>query len=195
VSEGELAQRPITLLLRRWREGDREALEELSRLLHPELRRIAAAHMRGERVDHTLEPTAVVHEAYARIHDLDLTWHDRVHFLSMASRVMRRVLVDHARAVRAAKRGGCIATVPLAEAPQSSDPAPDFLDLDRALEELRSHQERPSQVVELHYFGGLTYREIAAALGISQVTVERDLRFAKVWLRKRLEPRERARAP
>jgi RNA polymerase sigma factor (TIGR02999 family) len=187
VSWDELAREPVTLLLRQWREGDQSALEELARLLHPELRRIAAAHMRNERVDHTLQPTAVVHEAYSRIVDLDLTWQDRVHFLSMASRVMRRVLVDHARSARAAKRGGDAVHVPLEEAWAQAEPAFDALDLDRALDQLRAQQERPSRVVELHYFGGLSYREISEVLDTSEVTVERDLRFAKAWLRKRLD--------
>ena len=185
----DLARQPVTLLLRRWREGDDDALEELTRLLYPELRRIAAAHMRGERIDHTLQPTAVVHEAYARLIELELDWQDRVHFLSMASRVMRRVLVDHARAVRAAKRGGDAVRVPWGEDRDrdGAEPAFDTLDLDRALEQLTQYQERPGRAVELHYFGGLSYREISEALGISEVTVERDLRFAKAWLRRRLE--------
>jgi RNA polymerase sigma factor (TIGR02999 family) len=184
----ELARQPVTLLLRRWREGDQAAFEELATLLYPELRRIAATHMRGERIDHTLQPTAVVHEAYTRLIDLELEWQDRVHFLSMASRVMRRVLVDHARAARAAKRGGEGVRVPLEEERLVVEPSCDALDLDRALEQLAAHQERPARVVELHYFGGLSYREIAAAVGTSEVTVERDLRFAKAWLRRRLEP-------
>jgi RNA polymerase sigma factor (TIGR02999 family) len=187
VRSPELEAQPVTLLLRRWRDGDEEALEELTRLLYPELRRIAAAHMREERVDHTLQPTAVVHEAYTRLIELELDWQDRVHFLSMASRVMRRVLVDHARAARAAKRGGDAVRVPWDEAGKGAEPPYDALDLDRALEALRQHQERPSRVVELHYFGGLSYKEISQALATSEATVERDLRFAKAWLRRRLE--------
>ena len=187
MSSDDLLQQPLTLLLERWRGGDDAALEQLMALVHPELRRIAGVHMRSERSDHTLQPTALVHEAYVRLVDLELSWRDRVHFLSMASRVMRRVLVDHARAARAAKRGRSLVRVSFDEADVQVGLAHDVLELDEALEELRSHEERPFRAVELHYYGGLSYREIAEALSVSEATVERDLRFARAWLGRRLE--------
>ncbi len=172
----------VTRLLRRWQKGDQEALAELMPRIYDQLRRLARARMRGERRSHTLEPTALVHEAYVRMVDLELSWQDRVHFLSMAARAMRRVLVDHARAHRAAKRGGRDVRVSLHDEHAAAAPDVDLLELDQALDRLRAQQERLGQAVELHYFGGLSYREVAAALSVSEATVDRDLRFARAWL-------------
>lgn len=155
-------------------------------LVYERLRRLARAQMKGERRDHTLQPTALVHEAYARMVDLELPWRDRVHFLSMAARAMRRVLVDHARAQRAAKRGGGRVKVSLHEEHAATPSVVDLVDLDLALERLRGQESRPSRVVELHYFGGLSYNEIALELEISEATVDRDLRFARAWLGREL---------
>jgi RNA polymerase sigma factor (TIGR02999 family) len=177
----------VTRLLRRWRAGDEAALGELMPLVYDRLRRMAQAQMRGERPGHTLQPTALVHEAYERMVDLELSWQDRVHFLSMAARAMRRVLVDHARAHRAAKRGRGAVRVSLHEEHAVATPAVDLLELDRALDRLRRQEDRLGRVVELHYFGGLTYKEMAGALGISEATVDRHLRFARAWLLQELD--------
>ena len=158
-------------------------------VVYDELLRLAQIQMRGERIDHTLEPTAVVHEAYARLIDLELDWQDRAHFLSMAARLMRRVLVDHARAHRARKRGAGDVRVSLHESLGAEDRPEsnlDLLALDEVLERLAGQEERAVRAVELHYFGGLSYREIAEALSISEATVDRDLRFARSWLRREL---------
>ena len=149
---------------------------------------VSPGSMENERPEHTLEPTAVVHEAYTRLVDLELSWQDRAHFLCMAARTMRRVLVEHARARRAAKRGGGGAKITLHDNQAVVGPPEiDILALDQALDRLRAQEERLSQVVELHYLGGLTLREIAAALGVSEATVDRDLHFARAWLRHHLE--------
>jgi RNA polymerase sigma factor (TIGR02999 family) len=184
---GDTVENQVTRLLLRWRGGDQEALEELMPLVYDELRRLARLRMRAERRDHTLQPTALVHEAFARLVDLKLNWQDRAHFLCMAARLMRRVLVDHARAHRAAKRGHGAIKVSLHESDAVVEPAYDLEGLDEALQRLRNQEARPSQVIELHYFGGLTYREIAGVLNLSEATVDRDMRFARAWLQHELE--------
>jgi len=183
---------PVTGLLRRWQGGDEEALDELMPMVYDRLLAIARAQMRGERRNHTLEPTAVVHEAYARMVDLELPWKSRVHFFSMAARAMRRVLVDHARAQRAAKRGRGAIRVSLHEHHAIAQPVVELLELEEALERLQQQDLRASRVVECHYFGGMSYREIAGALEVSEATVDRDLRFARAWLRRELENGSRA---
>ncbi len=180
------AQTDVTLLLRRWQEGDRDALEHLTPLVYDELRRLARAKMKNERREHTLQPTALVHEAFDRLVDLELSWQDRAHFLNMSARVMRRVLVDHARQRLAGKRDGGL-RVSLVDADAQARPDLDLMALDQALERLRKQEERPSQVLELLYFGGLSYTEIAETLEISKATVDRDLRFARAWLSRELE--------
>jgi RNA polymerase sigma factor (TIGR02999 family) len=187
VSRREGDSHSVTVLLERWRQGDEEALEKLIPLIYDQLLDIARVRMRGERRDHTLQPTALVHEAYARLIQLDLDWQDRAHFLFMAARVMRRVLVDHARARHAAKREGSRVKVSLHTEHAVTEPEVDMLALDEALERLRSHEERPARIVELHYFGGLTIREIAEVLEISGSTVDRDLEFARAWLAEQLQ--------
>lgn len=176
----------VTQLLLRWRGGDETALDSLLPIVYEELRRLARLQMRNERPGHTLQPTALAHEAYARLVDLELDWQDRAHFLSMAARLMRRVLVDHARVRNAAKRGGGAFRVTLDEALGATEPDLDLLVLDEALSRLHDRDERPAQVVELHYFGGLTYTEIAEVLAISEATVDRDMRFARAWLHRSL---------
>jgi RNA polymerase sigma factor (TIGR02999 family) len=178
--------RTVTRLLFEWREGDMQALEELVPLVYDELRRLARLQMRGQSPGHTLQPTALVHEAYARLVDLKLDWQDRSHFLCMAARTMRRVLVDHARAKHAAKRGAGAVQVTLQDVHAKEEPSFDLLAIDEALESLGQQDERAAAAVELCYFGGLTGREIGEALGISPATAERDLRFARSWLKREL---------
>jgi RNA polymerase sigma factor (TIGR02999 family) len=187
VNAGDDKPKTVTRLLLDWREGDAEALEALVPLVYNELRRLARLQMRGEAAGHTLQPTALVHEAYARLVNLKLDWQDRSHFLSMAARTMRRVLVDHARAQRATKRGAGAVQVTLHDFHAKDEPSIDLLAIDEALERLADHDDRVASAVELCYFGGLTGREIAEALDISPATAERDLRFARSWLRRELE--------
>lgn len=178
----------ISALLRRARDDRESALRELFPLLHAELRGIAGAHMRGERRGHTLEPTALVHEAYARIAgEAGLEWQDRAQFLRLAARAMRQVLVEHARARAAVKRGGGVARVTLNEdlvAGQGGEV--DVLDLNEKLEAFAALHERRARVVELRFFGGLTFEESAHVLGVSPKTVEADWYFARAWLRREL---------
>ncbi len=176
----------ITRLLIEWREGDPRAFETLVPLVYDELRRLARLQMRGQGTDHTLQPTALVNEAYGRLVGLELDWQDRTHFFSMAARTMRRVLVDHARAQRAAKRGAGAVQVSLQDFHAQSETPFDLLAVDEALERLAGQDERAAKVVELYYFAGMTCPEIAAVLEVSRATAERDLRFARSWLRREL---------
>jgi RNA polymerase sigma factor (TIGR02999 family) len=176
----------ITRLLHRWREGDASAPEALMPLVYEQLRALASRYMKGERQDHTLRATALVHEAYVKLAAGGLPYEDRVHFFAVAARVMRRILVDYARARGRAKRaGGERLTLDegLVMAPQASGA---LEALDEALTRLEAFDKRKCQVVEMLYFGGLTYEEIAAALGVSDVTVHRDLKIAKAWLQNEL---------
>jgi len=186
VGTADEGPRTVTRLLLEWRQGDAQALEALVPLVYDELRRLARLQMRGEADDRTLQPTALVHEAYARLIDLQLDWQDRAHFLSMAARTMRRVLVDHARARRAVKRGAGAVQVSLHDFHARTEPRLDLLAIDEALQALDRQEPRAATVIELYYFGGLTGREIAASLEISQATAERDLLFARSWLRREL---------
>jgi RNA polymerase sigma factor (TIGR02999 family) len=179
----------VTQMLIQWGEGDEEALSDLLPLLYDRLREMAHARLRAERAAHTLGTTALVHEAYLRLVDIDrVDWQDRAHFLAVASTTMRRILVDYARRRCAAKRGGAAENAPLNEERVASDqfiPGDKVglvLDLDDALERLAETHERPSKTLELYYFGGLTLEETGAALGTSAATAMRDLRFAKAWL-------------
>ena len=179
----------VTGLLRAWGEGDEQALGQLLPLVETELRRLARAYMARERPDHTLQTTALINEAYLRLIDASrVPWQDRAHFLGIAARLMRRVLVDHARARNYQKRGGKAERVSLDEALVLS-PEPDFnlLALDRALEKLAVLDERRSRVVEMRFFGGLSVEETAEALHVSPDTVKRDWRLAKLWLLRELE--------
>jgi len=175
----------VSELLLTWRNGDRGALDRLVPLVHDELRRLAEQCMRGERPGHTLQPTALVHEAYLRLIGSEIAWQDRAHFFAVAATTMRRVLVDHARAKGRAKRAGRPVSLEdsLLVAPDRAD---DLLVVDDALDRLTQKDPRAARVVELHFFGGLTYEETAEALGISAATVDRDLRFARAWLHREL---------
>jgi RNA polymerase sigma factor (TIGR02999 family) len=174
------ARRDATVLLQAWRHGDRAAFDQLVPLVHNELRRLARHQMRGERPDHTLQATALVNEAYVRLVDLNqIEWNDRAHFFAMAARVMRRFLVDSARARRYQKRGGGAPKVSLDDAVAvSSDPGLDLVALVDALKTLAAMDPRKGEVVEMRFFGGLTVEEIATALQISAATVMRDWRLA-----------------
>jgi RNA polymerase sigma factor (TIGR02999 family) len=171
-------------LLLAWSAGDCKALERLTTLVYYELRRIAAGYMSHERPEHTLQPTALVHEAYLRLVDLQgVGWRNRAHFFAVAARMMRRILVDFARARMVQKRAGDAERVSLQESlTLAMPPGNDLLALDDALKQLAAIDERKSQVVELRYFGGLRVEETAEALNISPETVMRDWRAAKAWL-------------
>jgi RNA polymerase sigma factor (TIGR02999 family) len=174
----------VTELLLAWGRGDRVALDELVQIVHQELRRLARLQLRGERNNHTLQTTALVNEAFIRLVDLRrIQWQDRAHFLSLSARLMRRILVDHARSRNYQKRGGGALTVTLDDIVVAS-PArgADLVALDDALEGLARVDPRKSQVVELRFFGGLSVEETAEALKVSPETVLRDWRLAKVWL-------------
>lgn len=174
----------VSQLLNELRAGDDKALEALTPFIYDELRRLAQSYMAGERPSHTLQATALVHEAYLRLAGSDANWQNRVHFFAVAAQVMRRVLVDHARGKRREKRGGGIDALPLHEsAVLSPESEPEILALDEALDELAQVEPQMARVVELVYFGGLTYEEVAATLDISRSTVVRQLNFAKAWLK------------
>ena len=181
------AANPTTLLLA-WGRGDETALDQLIPLVHDELRRLARRHMAGERPGHTLQATALVNEAYLRLIEVNqVRWQNRAHFFAMASRVMRRILVDAARARGYQKRGGGAPTVSLDEALLvSGEPRQDLIALDDALNALAAFDLRKSQVVEMRFFGGLSVEETAEALHVSADTVMRDWRLAKVWLAREL---------
>jgi len=178
----------VTELLRAWSDGDQSALDRLMPLVEEELRKLARAYMRRERKDHTLQATALVNEAFVRLVDArGLAWQDRAHFIGVSARLMRRVLVDHARARGYAKRGGALQRVTLDGAPLVAPaPAIDLVDLDRALEALAATDRRKSRVVELRYFGGLSVEETAEVLHVSADTIHRDWRLAKLWLLREL---------
>ena len=186
-----MASNDITRLLRAARAGDSRAGDELLPLVYSELRRIAAAHFRQERPNHTLQPTALVHDAYLRLSkESNIDWRDRVHFFSIASRVMRRILVDHARRHRAAKRRGNQSNIGFDEAlePARKPRSVDVIALDLALDRLAKVDPRQVQVVEMKFFGGMEEQEIADVLGISSRTVKRDWQVARAWLYQQLEP-------
>lgn len=177
------ANRAVTGLLGEWRSGNEKALEALTPLVYDELRRLAHHYMRGERAGHTLQATGLVNEAFVRLIGTDVEWQDRTHFYAVAARTMRRVLIDHAKARNSDKRGAGAIAVTLHEADVAGGTAPDdLLAIDAALSRLAAVDARKSDVLVLHYFGGLTYDEIAQALGISAATVHRDLRLGKAWL-------------
>jgi RNA polymerase sigma-70 factor (ECF subfamily) len=173
----------VTRLLKRLSGGEKEAFDHLMPLVYDQLRKLAFRSLRAERPSHTLRATALVHEAYLRLAGTGGEWQDRVHFFAIAARVMRNILVDYAKGARRQKRGGGAQHVSFDEA-VLVDPsaAPGLADLDESLQRLEMRDPRKSKVVELLFFGGLTYDETAAALGISQATVHRELKMAKAWL-------------
>lgn len=174
----------VTHLLARWTEGDGTALDELMALVYSELRQLADGYLHQERRGHTLQPTALVHEAWLRLVKQDRpSFQHRKQFFGLATQVMRRVLVDHARTVNAEKRGGGMVTVPLSESLGArSVRTVELLALDQALNHLATVSERQARVIELRYFGGLNLEEMADLLGVSPATVSRDQKFAEAWL-------------
>lgn len=183
----------VTRLLIDWAQGDEEALRELTPLVYDELCRIGRNHLKHERPDHTLQTSALVHEAYLRLVDQrHASWRNRAHFFAVAARMMRRILVDHARNRGYAKRGGMAEKVPFAEAlVLPMERAPDLLALDDALSRLQSVDEQQARIVELRFFVGLDGKEIAEVLGMSTATVARRWRMVKAWLYHDLEKEDR----
>lgn len=177
----------VTLLLAKWAKGDEQALDALTPLVYKELRQLAASYLRKERLGHTLQPTALVHEAYLRLVDqTNPNWQNRSHFYGVAARLMRQILVDRARSKRAGKRAGV--QVPLEHAVSfEQDRSQDLIALDSSLNELEKIDPRKCKAVELRYFGGLSMEEIAQALEVSAVTVRRDLRMAEAWLHSQMQ--------
>ncbi len=177
----------VTQLLQQWGSGNKEALDELMPIVYEQLRKLASKCLRAERPDHTLRATALVNEAYLRLVDADVAWEDRVHFFAVSARLLRRILIDHAKAHKRDKRGGGAEKVELDEAvlvgPQATG---DILELDEALQRLSTLDQRKGALVELLFFGGLTYDEAAAAMEISPATVHRELTMAKAWLYREL---------
>lgn len=182
MSPQEPAATEVTGLLHAWRAGDPQAGEELFARIYDELKRIAAAQLRGERPGHTLQPTAIVNEAFLRLmRQQGIDWRDRAHFFGLASTMMRRVLVDHARARNRRKRRSD--ETPTALLATSGDtPQAELIDLDRALERFAERYPRQTKMVEMRYFAGLEIEEIAACLDLSPATVKRDWQFARAWL-------------
>jgi len=179
----------ITQLLLAWNQGDEQALNRLMPLVHGELHRLAHRYMAGERPGHPLQTTALVHEAYLRLIDSSrVRWQNRAHFFAVSAQLMRRILVDVARAGAQLKRGGDVIRVSLEEAMEiPREPGADLIALDDALTMLAAFDERKSKVVELRFFGGMSVEETAEVLGISPMTVMRDWGLAKVWLLRELE--------
>jgi RNA polymerase sigma factor (TIGR02999 family) len=180
----------ITVLLLAWRDGDESARSRLTEVVYDELRRVAQRHMRRERPDHSLTPTALVHEAYLKLIDQRrVEWQNRAQFFAIAARVMRRVLVDHARARATAKRAAGL-SIALDDVDVSTEPLDvDILAIDTALDELAAVDDRQSQLVELRFFAGLTVEETATALGVAPITVKRDWALARAWLFRALQGR------
>lgn len=177
----------LTRLLRAWRQGDRAALDEMVPIIHGELRRLASFHLRGERKDHTLRPTELVSEVYLRLAGgVGFEFTDRAHFFAIASRIIRQILVDHARKRSRGKRGQGVRPDEFDETMIVTDRPWELVALDEALDGLSRFDERKARIVELHYFGGLTHDEIAVVCNIHANTVARDLRLAEAWLRREL---------
>jgi RNA polymerase sigma factor (TIGR02999 family) len=189
VPRPSAASRDVTRLLQAWSDGDETALERLIPLIEDELRRLAGAYMARERKGHTLQATALVNEAFLRFPVAGrLRWQDRAHFIAVAARLMRRVLIDHARVRGSRKRGGGVERVTLdEEALTVREPSIDVIAVDRALEAFARIDPRKSQVVELRFFGGLSLEEIADVLDVSVETVKRDWRLARLWLARTLQ--------
>lgn len=177
--------RDVTVILRHATSGDRAAAGELLPLVYDELRRLAQHHLKSERSDHTLQATALVHEAYLRLVDQTRTeWQNRAHFFAVAAQAIRRILIDHARSRGRAKRGGGAQKLSLEEVPTlaANDSYTDLLALDASLDALAKAHARPARVVEMRFYAGLTTREVAEVLGVSTRTVEGDWQFARAWL-------------
>jgi RNA polymerase sigma factor (TIGR02999 family) len=184
-----IAPTEFTQLLVSWRNGDKSALDRMTPVVYDELRRLARFFLSAERPDHTLQPTALVHEAYVRLVDQhSVDWKNRAHFLGVASSMMRRILINHARDRQAAKREGFTNAIALEDAlGVFTNPRIDLLELNRALHELTEMDPQQGRVVELRYFGGLTIEETAEVMGISAATVKREWGTARLWLLQQME--------
>lgn len=187
----------MTRLLSAWQSGDSRALERLTPLIYEDLRDRARRYMKRERPGHTLQATAVVHEAFVKLVAMEVPWQDRAHFFAVAARQMRRILVDHAKARYRNKRGGATtANDSLIGDLNTTNLGPitpgqiDVLEIDDALYRLTTHSPRLAEIVELHYFGGLTYQELAETLKVSEATIDRDLRLAKAWILRQIRPQQ-----
>lgn len=176
----------VSQLLLDWKRGDARAMDRLMPILYEELKRLARHHLRGEASGHTLQTTAVVHEAYLRLVGADVAWEGRRHFFAVAAQVMRRVLVDHARARNTLKRGEGVDAVSLDLVDAAMEPNVDVLALDRALDELSAFDPERAQLVEMRYFGGLSIEETAALMERSTTSVKRDWTLARAWLYRRI---------
>lgn len=182
-------EKNVTQMLADWRKGDRSALDKLMPMVYQELRRLASSYLRRERPDHTLQPTALVHEAYFRLVDQrNVSWQNRAHFFGIAAQMMRRILVDHARSHLYAKRGGGAQKLALDEAiaVPGQEPEVDIAALDEALNNLQAIDPRQSRIVELRYFGGLSIEATAEVLKISPATVKREWNIARTWLHREI---------
>ena len=182
--------RNITRLLQDWRNGSQQALSELMPLVYAELHTVASRYMSGENPNHTLETTALVHEVYLKMVAADVSWQNRVHFFAIAARMIRRVLVDHAKAKRRVKRGSGAIHIPLDRAAVVSREPADLLEVHEALTRLGEFDPRKADIIELLFFGGLNQDEAAEALGMPLRTLERELRIAKAWLYRELWQKE-----
>lgn len=183
------AQPNITEVLQRWSNGEQSALDELVPLIYKELRRLAGNYIRRERQHHTLQPTALINEVFLCLIDQhDIKWQNRAHFFGIAAKLMRRILVDHARKDQAAKRGGGQYNLSLSKADRiSGQPSIDLLAVHLALQQLEKLDSQQSRVVELRFFGGLTIEETAEVMGLGHATVEREWKMARSWLRHELQ--------
>jgi RNA polymerase sigma factor (TIGR02999 family) len=180
------SQQPVTVYLRAWQDGDATAFDRLIELVHAELHRLARARMRGERPGHTFSPTELVSEACLRLAGANVDWQDRAHFFAVAARTMRQILVDHARAKAAVKRGGGAQAVTLDEQMIASGRPEELLALDDALTALAVVDERKAKAIELRYFAGMEHKEIAAVMNVHINTVARDLRLGEAWIHRHL---------
>lgn len=177
----------VTQLLKQWGGGNKEALDQLMPFVYDQLHKLASNCLRSERPEHTLRATDLVHEAYVRLVDADVAWQDRLHFFAVSARLLRRILVDHAKSRNRHKRGGEFQKIPIDEALMVGPEADkSIVELDDALHRLAVHDQRKSDLIELLFFGGLTYDEAAAAMNISPATVHRELTLAKAWLYREL---------
>jgi RNA polymerase sigma factor (TIGR02999 family) len=179
----------ITVFLKAWSGGNREAADRLMQLVYKELRKLAAKYLQKQHSDHTLQPTALVHEAYMKLIDASqVDWQDRAHFFAVAAQTMRHILVDHARAATADKRGGGVQKIALDEAVSFSEKQDiDLIALDEALQQLAEQDATQSRIIELRFFGGLTVEETAAVLKISPATVKREWAMARAWLYRQIK--------
>lgn len=191
MSDSEGLPGDITILLRRWQDGDEAARDQLIELAYEQLHSLARRFLRGERQGHTIQPTELVNEAFMRLARSNPSLNDRIHFFAVAANITRRILVDHARAKRRERRGGGVAIVPFEDAIQATEESfSQVVEMDAALDKLAAIDPRKARIVELVFFGGLTKEEAAVAMDLSPSTLFRDLKFAKAWLAKELSVRQ-----